>query len=185
MRKKVSFVLSVLLVVVAALAIYSRSKSAQLGEEASTLPGDDLIRQPLGSVTHAITTSSPIGEEAVAPTTPSTMAVSAAPAHPAAYQNIGVGAFSPGRPGASNVSSSHDVSRSASLFASPSGKYQTTWAFVLEQPQPDQARLIVRGRVVPGDRPYGLPQWIAMPTARLAHFIMQRKQLLKSRHVNG
>ena len=60
----------------------------------------------------------------------------------------------------------------------PTGKYQTTWAFILEQPQPDQTRLIVRGRVAPGYRPYGLPQWVALPIGRVAHFIMQRKQLL-------
>jgi hypothetical protein len=60
----------------------------------------------------------------------------------------------------------------------PNGQYQTTWAFVLEEPQPGQTRLIVRGRVAPGYRPYGLPQRLAIPTGRLAHFIMQRKQLL-------
>jgi len=27
-------------------------------------------------------------------------------------------------------------------------------------------------------RPYGLPQWLALPAGRVAHFIMQRKQLL-------
>ena len=60
----------------------------------------------------------------------------------------------------------------------PAGKYQTTWAFVLEKRQPDQTRLIVRGRVARGYRPYGLPQWLALPVGRLAHFIMERKQLL-------
>ncbi len=48
------------------------------------------------------------------------------------------------------------------------GRYQTTWAFVLEQPQPDQTRLIVRGRVASGYRPYGLPQWFALGTGRIA-----------------
>ena len=45
----------------------------------------------------------------------------------------------------------------------PSGKYQTTWAFILEQPQPGQTRLIVRGRVAPGYRPYGLPHGLLFP----------------------
>ena len=26
----------------------------------------------------------------------------------------------------------------------PNGRYQTTWAFVLEQPQPDHSRLLIR-----------------------------------------
>ena len=53
-----------------------------------------------------------------------------------------------------------------------------TKAFVLEQPQPDQTRLIVRGRIASGSRPYGLPQWLALRIGRLAHFIIQQKQLL-------
>ena len=60
----------------------------------------------------------------------------------------------------------------------PGGQYQTTWAFVLEQPQSGQTRLLVRGRVASGYRPYGLPQWFALSLARPVHFIMQRKQLL-------
>ncbi len=64
----------------------------------------------------------------------------------------------------------------------PDGKYQTTWAFVLHQPQPGQTRLIVRGRAAPGYRPLGLPEWAAMLLARPAHFVMQRKQLLEIAH---
>jgi hypothetical protein len=60
-------------------------------------------------------------------------------------------------------------------------RYQTTWAFVLEEPRPGQTRLIVRGRVASGYRPYGLPQWIAILLGGPAHFIMQRKQLLNIR----
>lgn len=63
-------------------------------------------------------------------------------------------------------------------WRSPSGEYQTTWAFVLEQSQPNQTRLMVRGRVAPGYHPYGLPQWLALSSGSVAHFIMQRKQLL-------
>ena len=42
----------------------------------------------------------------------------------------------------------------------------------------EATRSIVRGRVAPGYHPSGLPQWLAITTGRLAHFIMQRKQLL-------
>lgn len=60
----------------------------------------------------------------------------------------------------------------------PSGTYRTTWAFVLEEPKLGETRLIVRGRVADGYRPFGLPQWLAIPTGYLAHLIMERKQLL-------
>jgi hypothetical protein len=32
--------------------------------------------------------------------------------------------------------------------------------------------------VAPGYRPFGLPEWFALRVGRVAHFIMQRKQLL-------
>jgi hypothetical protein len=97
------------------------------------------------------------------------------------YQNIGVGSIFPALPGATDVfvvakcEPEHNLVLS---WRSSSGKYQTTWAFVLEQLQPDQTRLIVRGRVAPGYTPYGLPQWLAIRAGTVAHFVMQRKQLL-------
>jgi hypothetical protein len=195
MKRKVLMVLAVLLVVLTALAIYaSRQISATPGERARGLPGDDLIPHPLGSVNHAITIRRPPHEvwpwlvqmgsgragwyaydfidnggqrsaEGILPN----------------YQNIGVGSVLPALPGATDVFVVAQCEADKSLvlvWRLPSGKYQTSWAFVLEQLQPDQTRLIVRGRVAPGYRPYGLPQWLALPAGRVAHFIMQRKQLL-------
>ena len=195
MKKKVLTVLSGLLVVLIALAIYSsRQIRATPDEEARALPGDDLIPQPLGSVNHAITIRRPPHE-----VWPWLVQMGSGRAGWYAYdfiddggqrsaerilpnyQNIGVGSVLPALPGANDVFLVAQCEREHSLVLAwrlPSGKYQTTWAFVLEQPQPDQTRLIVRGRVAPGYRPYGLPQWFALPTGRLAHFIMERKQLL-------
>jgi len=174
-----------------ALAIYASWQiSATPGERALALPGDDLIPQPLGSVNHAITIRRPPHEvwpwlaqmgsgragwyaydfidnggqrsaEGILPN----------------YQNIGVGSVLPALPGATDVFVVAQCEADKSLVLAwrlPSGKYQTSWAFV----QPNQTRLNVRGRVAPGYRPYGLPQWLALPTGRVAHFIMQRKQLL-------
>ena len=196
MKKKALMVLAALLVVLTALAIYgSRQISATPGERALALPGDDLIPQPLGSVNHAITIRRPPHEvwswlaqmgsgragwyaydfidnggqrsaEGILPN----------------YQNIGVGSVLPALPGTTDVFVVAQCEADKSLVLAwrlPNGKYQTSWAFVLEQLQPDQTRLIVRGRVAPGYRPYGLPQWLALPTGRVAHFIMQRKQLLR------
>lgn len=97
------------------------------------------------------------------------------------YQEISVGTVFPALPTATDVLVVVQYEKHRSLVLAwklPDGKYQTTWAFILEQSQPDQTRIIVRGRVAPGYRPYGLPQWFAIRTGRPAHFIMQRKQLL-------
>jgi hypothetical protein len=195
MKKKLLIVLSALLLVFAALAIYSsRQIRATPGEQARTLPGDDLIPQSLGSVNHAITIRRPPHD-----VWPWLVQMGSGRAgwyaydfidnggrHSAErilpnYQNTEVGSILPALPGATDVFVVAQCEREHSLVLAwrlPSGKYQTTWAFTLEQPQPDQTRLIVRGRVAPDYRPYGLPQWFAVPTGRLAHFIMQRKQLL-------
>jgi hypothetical protein len=195
MKKKLLIVLSALLVIFAALAIYATGQiRATPGEQSRTLPGDDLIPQPVGSVNHAITIRRPPhdvwpwlvqmgsgragwyaydfidngGQRSAERILPN-------------YQNIEVESVLPALPGATDVFVVARCERERSLVLAwrlPSGKYQTTWAFALEQPQPDQTRLIVRGRVAPDYRPYGLPQWLALPTARVAHFIMQRKQLL-------
>jgi len=195
MRKKALIVFAGLLAVLTALAIHSSMQvRATPDEQARSLPGDDLIPQPIGSVNHAITIRRPPGEvwpwlaqmgsgragwyaydfidnggqrsaEQILPE----------------YQDIGVGSLFPALPGVTHVFLVARCEPAHSLVLSwrlPNGKYQTTWAFVLEQSQPDQTRLIVRGRVAAGYRPYGLPQWVAVPTGRLAHFIMQRKQLL-------
>ena len=195
MKKKGLIVLSRLLVVLTAIAIYSsRQIHATPLEEGQTLPGDDLIPQPLGSVNHAITIHRPPhdvwpwlaqmgsgragwyaydfidngGQRSAESILPN-------------YQNIGVGTVLPALRGATDAFLVAQCEPEKSLVLGwrwPGGKYQTTWTFVLVQPQPDETRLIVRGRVAPGYRPYGLPQWFALPAGRLAHFIMQRKQLL-------
>ncbi|MGB2633297.1 MAG: hypothetical protein WAM58_05120 [Candidatus Acidiferrum sp.] len=195
MKKKVLSVFSALLVVFTTLAILaSRQVRATPAERARTLPGDDLIPRPLGAVNHAITIRRPPhdvwpwlaqmgsgragwyaydfidngGQHSAERILPN-------------YQNIGVGSVLPALPGVTDVFLVVQCAQDHSLVLAwklPSGKYQTTWAFVLEQPEPGQTRLIARGRVAPDYRPYGLPQWLAACTGRLAHFIMERKQLL-------
>jgi len=184
-----------LVVVLTALAIHSSMQVYATSEERSrTLPGDDLIPQPLGSVNHAITIHRPAHD-----IWPWLAQMGAGRAgwyaydfidngcHSSAerilpnYQSIGVGSVLPALPGATDVFVVVQCEPEHSLILAwrlLNGKYQTTWAFVLEQALPNQTRVIVRGRVAPGYRPYGLPQWFAVPTGRLAHFIMQRKQLL-------
>jgi hypothetical protein len=195
MKKKALFVFSGMLAVLTAIAIFSsRQIHATPGEQARTLPGDNLIPQPLGSVNHAITIQRPPRE-----VWPWLAQMGSGRAgwysydfidnggHHSAerilpnYQNVGVGSVLPALPGATDVFVVAQCEPEHSLVLAwrlPSGKNQTTWAFVLEELRPGRTRLLVRGRVAPGYRPYGLPQWLALPTGALAHFIMQRKQLL-------
>ncbi len=163
-------------------------------ETARILAGDDLISQPIGAVNHAITIHCPPrcvwpwlaqmgagragwyaydlidngGQKSAERILPE-------------YQQIGVGAVFPAVRGAKDVFVVAQWEFEKSLVLSwrtPEGRCQTTWAFILEEPQPGRTRLIVRGRVAAGYRPYGLPPWVALLIGRPAHFIMQRKQLL-------
>jgi hypothetical protein len=195
MKRKVLSLVSGILLLIVAFAIYAVLQvRATPNEKARTLPGDDLIPQPIGAVNHAITIHRPPHD-----VWPWLIQMGSGRAgwyaydfidngrHPSSerilsnYQNVVVGSVFPALPGATDVFVVAKCEPEHNLVLSwrlPNGKYQTTWAFVLEQPQADETRLIVRGRVAPGYSPYGLPQWLALPTGRLAHFIMQRKQLL-------
>ena len=195
MKRKVLLGTFGILGTIAALATYCTMQvRATPSERTRALAGDDLIPQPIGSVDHAITINRPPRD-----VWPWLVQMGSGRAgwyaydfidnggHPSAErilpdsQNIHVGSVFPALPGLTDVFVVILCEPEHSLVLSwrlPNGKLQTSWAFVLEQPRPDQTRLIVRGRVAPGYRPYGLPQWLALPTGAIAHFVMQRKQLL-------
>jgi hypothetical protein len=195
MKRKVLLVVLGALAVFAVAAIYANLQvRATRSEAARILAGDDLIPQPIGSVNHAVTIYRPPRD-----VWPWLAQMGSGRAgwyaydfidtggNPSAervlpeYQNIGVGTVFPALPGVTEAFVVAQCEPEKSLVLSvrlPNGKYQTTWAFILEARQPGQTRLIVRGRVASGYGPYGLPQWLAMALGRPAHFIMQRRQLL-------
>ena len=195
LKKRLLLIISGILAGLAALAICANMQvRATPAERTEALAGDNLIPHPIGAVNHAITIHRSPHE-----VWPWLVQMGSGRAgwyaydfidngrHASAerllpeYQNISVGSVLPAIPGAKDVFVVAECEPDRSLVLSwrlADGRYQTTWAFVLEQPQPDQTRLIVRGRVASGYRPYGLPPWFALSTGRLAHFIMQRKQLL-------
>jgi len=195
LKRKSLLIISGILAGLAALAICANMQvRATPVERTEALPGDDLIPQPIGAVNHAITIYRSPHE-----VWPWLVQMGSGRAGWYAYdfidnggqrsadrilpeyQDISVGSVLPAIPGAKDVFVVAQCEPDRSLVLSwrlADGRYQTTWAFVLAQPQPDQTRLIVRGRIASGYRPYGLPQWFALSTGRLAHFIMQRKQLL-------
>jgi hypothetical protein len=179
----------------AAIGLYADIQiRATAAESALRLAGDDLIPHPIGVVTNAITIHRP--PDAVWPWLAQMGAGRAgwyaydfidnggqrsAQRILPAYQKIGVGSIFPALPGAKDVFVVAQCAPEKSLVLAwrlPNGKFQTTWAFILERPQPGQTRLIVRGRVASSYHPYGLPQWLAVPVGHLAHLIMERKQLL-------
>ena len=187
--------LVVLLAVLTTFAWYSDwSVRADHDERFRDLLGDELIPKPTGSVTHAITI------RRSAPDVWPWLAQMGSGrggwyaydfidngGRPSAerilpeFQNVGVGTVFPALPGVKNVFVVTRCEPEHALvlaWRSPDGTYLTTWAFVLERPEPNRTRLIVRGRAAPGYSPYGLPQWFAKLTAPWAHAIMERKQLL-------
>jgi hypothetical protein len=195
MKKNLLLAAFAVLLVFAILAIHaSRQVRATPQEDARVLAGDELISQPIGSVNHAVTIHRPPRD--VWPWLAQMGSGRAGwysydfidnGSHPSAerivpeFQNIEAGSVFPALPGVKDVFVVAQCDPNHSLVLSwrlPDGKYQTTWAFILEEPQPGQTRLIVRGRVAAGYRPLGLPEWFARRMAPPAHFIMQRKQLL-------
>lgn len=182
----------------AALAVFTWycgwSVRAARDAQARILPGDDLIPGPAGSVTHAITI-----RRAAHDVWPWLAQMGSGRAGWYAYdfidnggrpsagrivpglQNVAAGTIFPALPGARDVFVvvRCDPYRSLVLaWRSPGGEYLTTWAFVLEQREPNRTRLIVRGRAGADYGPYGLPHWLAKAVAPWAHAIMERKQLL-------
>ncbi|MGA2120201.1 MAG: hypothetical protein ABSH56_36430 [Bryobacteraceae bacterium] len=195
MSKKALLVVVGIWTLVTAATIYANLQVGATTEEALlALAGDDLIPQPIGSVNHAITIhrsprdvwpwlaqmGSGRGGWYAYDFIDNGSQSSARRILPE-YQKIAVGTVFPALPGVRDVFVVARCEPEKNLvlaWRSPNGRFQTTWAFVLEQPQSGQTRLIVRGRVASGYRPYGLPQWLALLVGRPAHFIMERKQLL-------
>jgi hypothetical protein len=194
-RKKFGLVTFAIVAVLVGLVIHANLQvQATAAECAQTLAGDELIPSPVGVVNNAVTI-----HRLPHDVWPWLAQMGAGRAgwysydfidnggHRSAerilpeFQHVTVGSVFPAVPGARDVFVVAHCEPERSLVLSwrlPNGRYQTTWAFVLEQAQPNQTRLIVRGRVASGYRPYNLPQWVALLIGRPAHFVMQRKQLL-------
>ncbi len=195
MKRRLLTLLFGILIALAFFAVYATMQvRATPKERAEALFGDSLILHPIGTVDHAITIRRRPRE--VWPwlvQMGSTRAgwyaydfIDNGGKHSSErilpqYQDIYPGTVFPALPGAKDVFVVVQCETEKSLVLAwqlPDGRYQTTWAFVLEETQPGQTRLLVRGRVASDYRPYGLPEWLALSLARPAHFIMERKQLL-------
>jgi hypothetical protein len=188
-----------LVVIVCAAFASSRSVRADRAEHTASLPGDELIPDPFGSLTHAIT----IGRapQAVWPWLIQMGAGSRAGWYsydivdngrqPSAshllpdLQHPTVGTVFPALPGVTDGFTvlALDPYRSLILgWRGPDGTPLVTWAFVLDARPDGSTRLIVRARGGRGYRFHGLPAWLSRPVVRCVHFVMERKQLLGIAH---
>lgn len=173
-----------------------RSVRASRTERTRPLPGDDLIPEPIASLTHAITIRR-------SPRDVWPWLVQMGAGHRAGWysydfidngrhrsadrivpdlQTITVGALFPAAPGAMDGFHVIDFDNEQYLVLgwrpAPNAAPIVTWAFVLEELPNGNTRLIVRARGGRGYPFYGLPPSIGMPVVRFGHAIMERRQLL-------
>jgi hypothetical protein len=158
------------------------------------LSGDELIREPLGSLTHAITIfSTPrevwpwlaqmgAGRRAgwYSYDSLDNRGVPSSTHVLPGLQNIRVGTVMRATPAASDGFTviACEAPRVLVLGWTEKARPLVTWAFVLEETADGATRLIVRARGGPGYHFHGLPWWIARRIVPIVHFVMQRKQLL-------
>jgi hypothetical protein len=177
------------------LVATGHSVRADINERTRTLVGDELIPEPLDTLTHGITIHAPRTQ--VWPWLIQMGAGSRAGWYsydfvdngrqPSAtrvipeLQEPSLGAVFPALPGITEgfVLLGYETRQSLVLgWPNPDGSPQVTWAFVLEERPDDSTRLIVRVRATKNYQFHGLPAWLSKPLIRVVHFLMQRKQLL-------
>ena len=189
--------------------MWPRSVRATQLERAGALPGDDVIPEPIGTLTHAITIRRPPHE--VWPWLAQMGAGSRAGWYSydiidngrrrsaarivEELQHLAVGTLFPAAPGATDGFHVLQFVTGRSLvlgwLLASNASPLMTWAFVLEAVNEGTTRLVVRARGARGYRFCGLPPSIGMLLVRFGHFIMERKQLLgiafraESRHSTG
>jgi hypothetical protein len=185
-------------VVVGALVRHSiHTVQATADEHNRRLPGDDLIANPLASLTNAVTIHATPravwswlaqmgagragwysydaldngGQSSVTSIVP-------------AFQRLEVGMVLPALPGAVDgfTLAAFELERFLILdWKTPDGVRLVSWAFVIEPLDDGSTRLIVRARGGSGYRFFGMPPSVTkriIPVVHAVHFMMQRKQLL-------
>jgi hypothetical protein len=177
-----------------AALIRPRSWDATREERVRPLPGDELIPAPMGVLTHAITIRRPPSD-----VWPWLVQMGAGRAGWYSYdfidngrqpsldhiapelQQIEAGTIMPALPGMTEGFTVLRIESERALiigWLSPTGAPVTTWAFVLDEPEPAVTRLLVRNRASSAYRaPFGLPSLAIQTLVPWGHAIMERKQL--------
>jgi len=176
--------------------MWPRSVRATDLERTRSLAGDELIPEPIGTLTHAITIRRRPSE--VWPWLVQMGAGSRAGWYSydiidngrresagrivPELQHVAVGTLFPALPGATDGFHVLRIETGRSLVLGWVPAFGTaplmTWAFVLDTVSGCHTRLVVRARGARRYPFYGLPPSIGMPFIRFGHFVMQRKQLL-------
>jgi len=173
---------------------FPRSVRATHAEQTEPLPADEIIKEPLGSLTHAITIR---GSRTDVWPWLAQMGAGRAGWYSydrldnggqrssrrilAALQRPAKGTVFPALPGTTEGFILLDAKPAAWLvlgWPDGHGRQIVTWVFVLRNAGPNCTRLIVRAKGSASYRFYGLPSSIGLPLVRFVHFVMQRKQLL-------
>ena len=163
-------------------------------EHLLALPGDELIRDASGSLTHAITVKCSRKE-----LWPWLVQMGADRAGWYSYdaldnggrrsaerilqglQHPSVGAVFPALPGRRDgfVLLENEPTHWLVLgWPAPDGDLVVTWSFMLVEIGENTTRLIVRARASDDYRFHGLPKAMGLLLGRMVHFVMERKQLL-------
>lgn len=169
--------------------------TASAREHLLALPGDELIRHAVGSLTHAITVHCNRRE-----LWPWIVQMGADRAGWYSYdaldnggrpsarqilqglQNPSVGAVFPALPGRRDgfILLENEPTQWLVLgWPSPDGDLVVTWSFMLHEIDENTTRLIVRARASDDYRFHGLPKAMGLLLGRMVHFVMERKQLLE------
>jgi hypothetical protein len=173
--------------------MWNRSVRASREEKTRPLPGDDLIEQPIDSITHGLTIL-----RSPRDVWPWLAQMGAGRAgwysydrldnggHRSAvrilpeYQMVGPGTVFPALPGVRDGFTlvRHERDRYLALgWCLPDGRCLVTWVFVLEPLGAGRTRLLVRARARRGYTFRGLPAWLSPAVVRPIHFVMERKML--------
>ena len=184
-----------LLGILAGVEMFAGRVRATDDERDRLLPGDDLIRHPRLTGTHAITIDAPRGD-----VWPWLVQMGAGTRggwysydfldngrRPSAthivpeLQPVTVGMVFPAIPGTTEGFIVVALSTERALvlgWPDADGGLTVTWAFVLES-RGDRTRLVVRVRAGRSYRFHGLPGWLSDRLILIVHVVMQRKQLLE------
>ena len=164
-------------------------------ERAQRLPGDDMIPDAVGALTHAMTVNCNYRE-----LWPWLVQMGAERAGWYSYdrldnggqhssesilrrfQSPSIGTIFPALPGRRDgfVLIEDEATKWLVLgWPSPTGEQTVTWAFVLRELGPNTTRLIVRARASDGYRFHGFSKALGLWLVRVVHFFMERKQLVE------
>jgi hypothetical protein len=169
--------------------------AATAREHLLAFPGDEMIRNAAGSLTHGITVHCnrrelwpwliQMGADRAGWYSYDMLDNGGRPSADHIVQGLQsppVGAVFPALPGRSDgfVLLENEPTHWLVLgWPAPDGELAVTWAFMLHAIDENTTRLLVRARASDDYRFHGLPKAMGLLLARMVHFVMERKQLLE------